>query len=102
MATDDTDPALSGDTEQLSLEVLRLRDLLRGAEAQVGELTTRLARLDEHRKLSEAQWAHRMDHTDRQLDAATDRCAAMEESSSWKIGQFVLKPISLWRAARRS
>jgi len=102
MATDDTDPALSGDTERLSLEVLRLRDLLRGAEAQIGELTTRLARLDEHRKLSEAQWAHRIEHTDRQLDAATDHCAAMEASSSWKIGQFVLKPISLWRAARRS
>jgi len=102
MSTNDTDPVLSGDTEQLSLEVLRLRDLLRGAEAQIGELTTRLDRLDEHRKLSEAQWAHRMEHTDRQLDAAMDRCAAMETSSSWKIGQFVLKPISMWRAARPS
>lgn len=102
MPTDQTDPLLSGDTEQLSLEVLRLRDLVRGAEAQVGELTTRLARLDENRKLSEAQWAYRMEHTDRQLQAATDRCGAMEASSSWKIGQFVLKPISLWRATRRS
>jgi hypothetical protein len=97
-----TDPVLSGDTEQLSLEVLRLRDLLRGAQAQIGELTTRLARLDEHRKHSAELWEHRIDHTDRQLQAATDRCEAMESSTTWKIGRLVLTPVSLWRAAGRS
>lgn len=91
------DPVLSGDAELLVLEVLRLRDLLRGAEAQVGELQTRLSRLDAQRAHSERLWSERMDHTDRQLAAAEDRRAAMEASTSWRIGQHVLRPVAAWR-----
>ena len=95
------DPAMSGDPELLVLEVLELRDLLRGAEAKVGELQTRLARLDAQRARSEELWAHRMDHTDRQLAAAEQRVAMVETSASWRIGQFVLRPIALWRRITR-
>lgn len=96
------DPIASGDPEQLTLEILRLRDLLRGAEAQIGELTTRLERLDEQRRLSEAQWTHRIQHTDRQLAAAIERAEAIESSTSWRIGQLVLTPVGLWRRSTRS
>ena len=96
------DPIASGDPDLLALEILRLRDLLRGAEAQVGELTTRLARLDDQRRLSEAQWRHRMEHTDRELAAASERAAAIESSTSWRIGQFVLAPVGMWRRSTRS
>ena len=100
MSTNDSmniDPIESGDPDQLKLEILRLRDLVRGAEAQVGELTTKLARLDEQRRLSEAQWIHRMEHTDHQLAAAAERIEAIESSRSWKIGQFILAPVRWWR-----
>lgn len=96
------DPITSGDPDLLTLEILRLRDLLRGAEAQIGELTTRLARLDEQRRLSEAQWIHRMEQTDRELVAATERVEAIESSTSWRIGQLVLTPVGLWRKSTRS
>ena len=96
------DPITSGDPDLLTLEILRLRDLLRGAEAQVGELTTRLARLDEQRRLSEAQWVHRMEHTDRELAASIERVEAIESSTSWRIGQLVLTPVGLWRKSTRS
>ena len=105
MSTNDasnTDPISSGDPEQLVLEILRLRDLLRGAEAQAGELTTRLARLDEHRRLSEQEWAHRIEHTDRQLADATERAEALESSTSFRIGQLLLSPVGLWRKSTRS
>ncbi len=94
---DSTDPIETGDVEQLTLEILRLRDIVRGCDAQVGELTTRLARLDEQRRLSEAQWIHRMEHTDRQLEAALERVDAIESSRSWRIGQLVLTPVRWWR-----
>ena len=96
------DPTSSGDPDLLTMEILRLRDLLRGAEAQIGELTTRLARLDEQRRLSEAQWIHRMEQTDHQLAEATERVVAIESSTSWKIGQLVLTPVGLWRKSARS
>lgn len=95
----DLDPALSGDVERLRLEVLRLRDIVRGNEAHIGELTTRLARLDEQRKISEQMWIHRLDHVERQLGAALDRSASLEASTSWRIGQLVLRPVHLWRRA---
>lgn len=98
----DIDPIASGDPNLLAMEVLTLRDLLRGAEAQIGELTTKLARLEEQRRLSEAQWIHRMEHTDRQLDAAIERVSAIEASTSWKIGQLVLKPVGLWRKSNET
>lgn len=96
------DPIESGDAELLALEVLRLRDLLRGAEAQIGELTTRLSRLDEQRRLSEAQWLHRIEQADRELAAAIERAEAIESSTSWRIGQLVLTPVGLWRKSRSS
>jgi hypothetical protein len=91
------DPLTSRDPELLVLEVLELRDLLRGAEAKIGELQTRIARLDAQRSHSAELWAHRMDHTDRQLAAAEQRVAMLESSTSWRIGQFVLRPLALWR-----
>lgn len=91
------DPVISRETEPLVLEVLELRDLLRGAEARIGELQTRLVRLDAQRARSEELWAHRMDHTDRQLAAAEQRVEMLETSTSWRIGQFVLRPVALWR-----
>ena len=91
------DPVISRETEPLVLEVVELRDLLRGAEARIGELQTRLARLDAQRARSEELWAHRMDHTDRQLAAAERRVDMLETSTSWRIGQFVLRPVALWR-----
>ena len=96
------DPISSGDVEALTLEVLRLRDLLRGAEAQIGELSTRLERLDEQRRLSEEMWAHRMEHTDRQLAEAVTRAQAIESSTSWRIGQLALTPVALWRRLMRT
>ena len=101
-ATSPIDPVESGDLEQLTLETLRLRDLLRGAEARIGELTTRLERLDEQRRLSEAMWAERMEHTDLQLARAIERAEAIETSTSWRIGQFILAPVGLWRRTTRS
>jgi hypothetical protein len=97
-----TDPIDTGDPEQLSLEILRLRDLVRGSEARIGELTTRLARLDEQRKLSEAEWIHRMEHTDRQLEAAIERVDAVESSTSWRVGQLLLTPVRWWRRVMSS
>jgi hypothetical protein len=91
------DPVVSRDPELLVLEVLELRDLVRGAEAKIGELQTRLARLDAQRSRSEELWAHRMDHTDRQLTAAEQRVTMLETSTSWRIGQFVLRPLAVWR-----
>ena len=88
---------MSRNPERLVLEILELRDLLRGAEATIGELQTRLARLDAQRARSEELWVQRIDHTDRQLAAAEQRFAMLETSTSWKIGQFVLRPIALWR-----
>jgi hypothetical protein len=95
----DVDPALSGDVERLTLEVLRLRDIVRGSEAQIGELTTRLSRLDEQRKISEQLWIDRLEHTDRQLAEAVARAAALESSTSWRVGQFILRPVDVWRRA---
>ena len=95
----DLDPVLSGDVERLRLEVLRLRDTVKGNEAHIGELSTRLARLDEQRKISEQMWIDRLDHTERQLAAALERSASLEASTSWKIGQLVLRPVHLWRRA---
>lgn len=95
----DPDPVVSGDVETLKLEVLRLRDTLRGNEAHIGELTARLSRLDEHRRISEQMWTERLEHTQRQLTAAQDRAASIEASTSWRIGQFVLRPVHLWRRA---
>jgi hypothetical protein len=95
------DPLDSDDVEPLKLEILRLRDLVRGGEARIGELTTRLARLDEQRKVSEQMWIDRTEHTDRQLAAARERADALAASTSWRIGQLVLRPVELWRRAGR-
>ena len=96
-AQSSADPAISRNPERLVLEILELRDLLRGAEATIGELQTRLARLDAQRARSEELWLQRSDHTDRQLAAAEQRMVMLQTSTSWKIGQFVLRPIAFWR-----
>ena len=96
-AAHDPDPINTGDAQLMTLEIMRLRDLLRGAEAQIGELQTRLSRLDAQRAHSERLWIERLDHTDRQLEAAQKKVQAMESSTSWKIGQFVLRPVAAWR-----
>ena len=96
-AQSSADPAISRNPERLVLEILELRDLLRGAEATIGELQTRLARLDAQRASSEELWLQRSDHTDRQLAAAEQRMVMLQTSTSWKIGQFVLRPIAFWR-----
>ncbi len=93
----DSDPILGGDMERMTLEILRLRDLLCGADAQIGELETRLSRLDAQRAHSERLWIERLEHTDRQLEDAQQQVLAVHASSSWRIGQFVLKPVAAWR-----
>lgn len=90
---------MSGDIELMTLEILQLRDLVRGADAKVGELQTRLSRLDAQRAQSERLWSERTEHTEALLEAAHQRVAAMESSTSWKIGQFVLAPVAVWRRA---
>jgi hypothetical protein len=91
------DPLASRDVELMALEILNLRDLLRGAEAHVGELETRLARLDAQRAHSERMWTERMEHTERMLIAADEQVRALRASRSWRIGQFVLRPVTVWR-----
>jgi hypothetical protein len=91
------DPLLTGDTDAMAREILHLRDLLRGAEAQVGELETRLDRLDAQRAHSERLWIERLDHTDRQHDAAQQQLTAIQQSRSWRIGQLILSPVAAWR-----
>jgi chromosome segregation ATPase len=97
----DVDPVATGDVERLSVEVLRLRDLVHGYEAEIGELDTRLSRLDEQRKHSERLWQERLEHTERDLARAVDRAAAIEASTSWRLGQFLLKPVDVWRRTIR-
>ena len=102
-------------TEAMWLEVLELRDLLAGAQAEAGELSTRLLRLDAQRDLSEQMWQVRLAETERQLDAAVadarlareqeaatrehyeSRIAEMEASTSWRIGRAVVVPLAALR-----
>jgi hypothetical protein len=95
------DPIDSQDVEKLVLEVLRLRDLIRGCEAQIGELETRLSRLDAQRAISEDLWQARTDSVERQRDDAMTRASAIEASTSWRVGQFVVRPLAMLRTSLR-
>jgi hypothetical protein len=94
------DPIASGDPEQMTLEILRLRDLLAGAEAKIGELSTRISRLDAERAHSASLWQERIANTEHELAVAKtfeQRNAELLASTSWKLGQILLRPVAVWR-----
>ena len=84
----------------MALEILRLRDLLAGAEAKIGELTTRISRLDADRQHSASLWQERIANTEHELAVARSfeqRNAELLGSTSWKLGQLLLRPVAAWR-----
>jgi len=96
----DSDPISSGDPEQMALEILRLRDLVAGAEAKIGELTTRISRLDADRAHSASLWQERIANTEHELAVARSfeqRNTELLNSTSWKLGQILLLPVAAWR-----
>jgi chromosome segregation ATPase len=95
-----SDPMLSADVDALRLEILRLRDLLAGAEARAGELSTRLERLEANRVRSEELWQVRVANTEHELAIARDHELAHQailSSTSWRVGRAIVSPFARLR-----
>lgn len=72
-----------GEAEELRKEILRLRDLVVGQEAELATALGRVAELESpfHEHLEQ-------------------RLQAMLHSSSWRLGRFLTKPLRMWRERR--
>lgn len=81
--------------KELELEILRLRDELIGAAAEMGELRAQLnARsLDEHSK-ELVQAVANTKELKRRLKAAEQQLDEIKGSASWKLGNLIIRPFS--------
>ena len=93
------DVATTDDVVALQLEVLRLRDRVIGAEAEIGELTTRLSRLDAQRQFGEEAMHAHLTHATDALDRAREREREIMQSTSWRLGQAIVRPLAALKRA---
>ena len=86
--------------EQLQMEILRLRDELIGAAAELGELRARLNAPSLNATAAEAKAA--VDNSVELLRRVEDlerRNQQLLSSSSWRIGNLLIRPFSFLRRA---
>jgi len=94
---DDTH-AQTADLDALRLENLRLRDALIGAFGEIGRLKAHESRQ------SQVEFRELQRHLDNALAQAEDlvnQIAALRQSHSWRVGNFLMRPFSILRRAVR-
>ena len=82
--------------DALRLENLRLRDALIGAIGEIGRL-----RANEDRQ-SKVQFRELQGHLDNAVAHSADlanQIAALRQSHSWRVGNFLMRPLSVFRRA---
>lgn len=86
------------DDDDLQREILRLRDELIGAEAQLGELRAQLRVEQELRRFD--QQRREVSDLEHVLTVNADleqQLGDMRESTTWRLGRVIVRPLSLLR-----
>lgn len=95
-----TDPIVAewNDVDELHREILRLRDELIGAEAQLGELRARLRVETERRRFDqESREVSDLEHVMNVNADLEQQLDDMRASTTWRLGRVIVRPLSLLR-----
>lgn len=91
------------EVDALQREILRLRDELIGAEAQLGELRARLrVELERRRFDQESREVSDLEHVMTVNADLEHQLADLRTSTTWRLGRAVVRPLSLLRRPTRS
>ena len=86
------------DTEALKLEVLKLRDELIGAEAQLGQVKAELLRVAGHGRLKlQADGIENHAQVLTENKALKRELQQLKKSTTWRIGRMAVRPLSLFK-----
>ena len=84
--------------DALRLENLRLRDALIGAFGEIGRLKARESRQSE---VESGELREHLNNALAQIEDLVDQIAALRQSHSWRVGNFLMRPFSSFRRAIR-
>ena len=86
------------DTEALKLEVLKLRDVLIGAEARLGQVKAELLRVAGHGRLKlQADGIENHAQVLTENKALKRELQQLKKSTTWRIGRMAVRPLSLFK-----
>lgn len=86
------------EVDALQREILRLRDELIGAEAQLGELRARVRVESERRRFDkERREVSDLEHVLNVNADLEQQLGDMRESTTWRMGRAIVRPLSLLR-----
>ena len=86
------------DTEALKLEILKLRDELIGAEAQLGQVKAELLRVAGHGRLKlQADGIENHAQVLTENKALKRELQQLKKSTTWRLGRLLVRPLSLFK-----
>ena len=86
------------DNEALKLEILKLRDELIGAEAQLGQVKAELLRVAGHGRLKmQADGIENHAQVLGENRALKQELQQLKKSTTWRIGRLLVRPLSLFK-----
>ena len=86
------------DNEALKLEILKLRDELIGAEAQLGQVKAELRRVAGHGRLKlQADGIENHAQLLTENKALKQELQQLKKSTTWRIGRLLVRPLSLFK-----
>lgn len=86
------------ETDALRREILRLRDELIGAEAQLGELRARLrVEMERQRFSQESRVVSDLEHVMTVNADLEQQLNEMKGSTTWRVGRAIVRPLSVLR-----